>query len=91
MLHVCRGPCESSVLMRKSPAPKRASFFALRLAPPALSPLPCCCPLLRPGSRGITDDTVGALMGNRPNVKIMGATSPEALKKYSDADKVLCF
>lgn len=30
-------------------------------------------------------------MGNRPNVKIMGATAPEALKKYSDADKVLCF
>ena len=48
-------------------------------------------PPLRPGSRGITDDNVVELMGNRPNVKIMGATAPEALKKYSDADKVLCF
>ena len=45
----------------------------------------------RPRRRGITDDSVGALMGNRPNVKIMGATQPEALKKYTEADQVLCF
>jgi len=30
-------------------------------------------------------------MGSRPNIKIMGATAPDALKKYSEADKVLCF
>jgi hypothetical protein len=31
------------------------------------------------------------MIGSRPNVKIMGATAPEALAKYQDADKVLCF
>jgi len=28
---------------------------------------------------------------NRPNVKILGATHPDALKKYSEADKILTF
>jgi len=31
------------------------------------------------------------VIGNKPNAKIMGATQPEALKKYEDADKILCF
>jgi len=30
-------------------------------------------------------------MGNRPNISIQGATSPEAMKKYTAADKVLTF
>ena len=48
-------------------------------------------PRVRPRSRGITDANVVELMGSRPNVKIMGATQPEALAKYQNADKVLCF
>ena len=42
-------------------------------------------------SRGITDANIGEMIGSRPNVKIMGATAPEALAKYENADKVLCF
>ena len=49
------------------------------------------CLHLRPGSRGITDETLAGMIGNKPNAKIMGATQPEALKKYEDADKILCF
>ena len=48
-------------------------------------------PRVRPRSRGITDANVVEMMGSRPNVKIMGATQPEALAKYQNADKVLCF
>ena len=48
-------------------------------------------PRVRPRSRGITDANVVEMMGSRPNVKIMGATQPEALAKYQNADKLLCF
>ena len=47
---------------------------------------------MRPGSRGITDaHLTGDFAGKRPNLKILGATQPEAVAKYADADKVLCF
>lgn len=42
-------------------------------------------------SRGITDDKLVEIGGSKPNLKIMGATQPEALAKYSDADKILTF
>ena len=36
-------------------------------------------------------DNIAGLIGKRPNVKIMGATEPEAMAKYTNADKVLTF
>ena len=61
------------------------------LAPALTSSFALLIPRLRPRSRGITDANVVEMMGSRPNVKIMGATQPEALAKYQNADKVLCF
>ena len=52
---------------------------------------PLLIPRARARSRGITDANIGEMIGSRPNVKIMGATAPEALAKYENADKVLCF
>ncbi len=52
---------------------------------------PLLIPRVRARSRGITDANIGEMIGSRPNVKIMGATAPEALAKYENADKVLCF
>ena len=47
---------------------------------------------VRPLSRGITDaNLTGDFAGKRPNLKILGATHPEAVQKYADAAKVLCF
>ena len=46
---------------------------------------------MRRGSRGITDANVAELSGNKPNIKVLGATAPEALAKYTDADKILTF
>ena len=63
----------------------------LSARPNCVTVQPLLIPRARTRSRGITDANIGEMIGSRPNVKIMGATAPEALAKYQDADKVLCF
>ena len=78
------------VLCRCVRAPTRAEPTHRTPSQPALT-YRWLLPSLDAGSRGITNDSVQTLMAGRPNVKIMGATEPEALKKYTESDKVLCF
>lgn len=63
----------------------------LSARPNCVTVQPLLIPRARARSRGITDANIGEMIGSRPNVKIMGATAPEALAKYENADKVLCF
>jgi len=46
---------------------------------------------LRTHSRGINDTNFASIIGSRPNATIMAATQPEAMEKYSKADKIMCF
>ena len=79
--------------MREPPLESNSSLHAFasqRLCAPATLSADLSA-ALRPRSRGITMDNIAGLIGKRPNVKIMGATEPEAMAKYTNADKVLTF